>query len=251
VLTRLVAEAGIPFVNTPTWCGATSVIYSITGVACAPAVLVPLGLLGATMVSDSRENLLQFAANADHLAAKAQIRRLPASLVALVTVAGAIVVSGAVMLLCAYHGNGMQALDGDGNWRHEVRKITGPIITGIDGGDPIAPHTWLCYGIGAAITGALGVARLAWSWWPLHPLGYLASATYASVMTWFSLFLGWLIKLLVLRYGGMRAYQQLKPVAFGMIAGEAVLVGGFLLIRLFCGLCDIQLPGKPPQFLPP
>jgi hypothetical protein len=250
VLTRLVAEAGIPFVNTPTWWGATSVIYSLTGVALTPTAIVPIALLGATMVSDSRENLLQYAANADHLAAKAQARRLPASLLMLLVVAGAIVISGMVMLMCAYRGNGMTFLDGDGNWRKELLKITGPGATGLEGGaQPLPAHLWLAYGVGALATAGLGVARLAWSWWPLHPLGYLASATYAAYMTWFSILLGWLCKLLVLRYGGMRAYTLLKPVAYGMIAGEAVLVGGFLLVGLVAGLCGWHLPGQP-RFLP-
>lgn len=252
VLTRLVAEAGIPFVNTPTWWGATSVIYSITGVAVAPTALIPIALLGATMVSDSRENLLQYAANADQLAARAGARRLPSSLLMLLTVAAAIVVSGVVMLLCAYRGEGMQHLDGDGNWRHELLKVTGPVADFQSGDAADQPaSTWWSYGIGAVITAGLGIARLAWSWWPLHPLGYLASATYAAYMTWFSILLGWLAKCLVMRYGGVAIYKRLKPVAFGMIAGEAVLVGGFLLVQLIAGLCDLQLPGKPPQFLPP
>ena len=40
------------------------------------------------------------------------------------------------------------------------------------------------------------------------------------------LFLGWLIKWLALRHGGLKLHRQVLPLFFGIILGESA-VGGF------------------------
>jgi hypothetical protein len=100
-------------------------------------------------------------------------------------------------------------------------------------------------------TAGLGVARLLLSWWPIHPLGFLVAASYPTYQIWFSFFLAWLAKALVMRYGGMQLYKTLKPAAYGLIAAEAVVAGGFLVVALICGMCGHPLsPDQLPRFLP-
>ncbi len=89
-----------------------------------------------------------------------------------------------------------------------------------------------------------------WAWWPIHPIGFLVFAAYPTYKIWFSFFLGWLCKVLVMRYGGMQLYKRMKSAAMGLIAAEAVIAGIFLIVALIAGLCfDYKLPVQP-RFLP-
>ena len=72
----------------------------------------------------------------------------------------------------------------------------------------------------------LMVMRWQFLWWPFHPAGYAVSSTYQMRGLWSMFLLGWLIKWLVLRHGGLRLHRQVLPLFFGMVLGEFA-VGGF------------------------
>ncbi|HNR94497.1 MAG TPA: hypothetical protein PKK36_07805, partial [Kiritimatiellia bacterium] len=68
--------------------------------------------------------------------------------------------------------------------------------------------------------------RHRFAWWPVHPLLFLVLGTWQSCLLAFSFLLGWGVKKAVTKYGGANIYQQLKPLMFGLIAGE--MLGGVL-----------------------
>jgi hypothetical protein len=73
---------------------------------------------------------------------------------------------------------------------------------------------------GMALAGALSWLCLRSPRWPLHPVGLLIVTTHYGNWGWPSIFLGWLAKSLILRYGGARAYRQARPAFLGLIVGE-------------------------------
>ncbi|RMD76604.1 MAG: hypothetical protein D6820_12420 [Lentisphaerae bacterium] len=75
------------------------------------------------------------------------------------------------------------------------------------------------------LTLVVSLARLRHPKWPIHPVMFAVLGTYQSKKLAFSFFVGWMIKILIMRFGGSRAYQRLKPLMIGLIAGE-----------MFCGL---------------
>jgi hypothetical protein len=90
----------------------------------------------------------------------------------------------------------------------------------------------------------VGVARLRWSGFILHPIGLLVCTSYPTSRLTFSFFLGWLAKLLVLRYGGQQLYRRLYPVVIGCILGEALVVIACMVVglaRAYLGLGPIDL----------
>jgi hypothetical protein len=89
---------------------------------------------------------------------------------------------------------------------------------------------WIEWLVGAGLVWAVGMARLRWSGFILHPIGLLVCTTYPTSRLAFSFFLGWLAKFLVLRYGGQGLYIRLKPAAIGMVAGEAAASVLFIVI---------------------
>lgn len=72
---------------------------------------------------------------------------------------------------------------------------------------------------GAALAGTLQYLSLTIPQWPLHPVGLLLVYGYFSATGWPSVLLGWLLKILILRYGGARLYRAARPVFLGMIVG--------------------------------
>ena len=88
---------------------------------------------------------------------------------------------------------------------------TGPDVNGI-----------IAMSAGAVTTVGLGLLRLRFWWWPLHPLGYLAANGWGMHWYWLPFFLGWLWKALTLRYGGLRLYRRLLPFAIGLIMGDMI-----------------------------
>ena len=49
----------------------------------------------------------------------------------------------------------------------------------------------------------------------------------------FSIFIGWLFKYFVLKYGGVGTHNRLRPAAFGIIAGNAVILLFFTIYSFF------------------
>ena len=94
---------------------------------------------------------------------------------------------------------------------------------------------WINMGLGAAIMLGLTVARWHYAWWPLHPLGYPIGPTWIMDHLWFNMFLAWFVKVLVLKYGGAERYHRTRPFFMGLILGQLLPGGIFLVIDHFTG----------------
>lgn len=79
---------------------------------------------------------------------------------------------------------------------------------------------------GFLVATVLGLLRQSAPWFPLHPLGYAVANSWGMAQIWLPMLIGWLVKALLTRYGGLRAYRRAVPLFLGLILGE-MLVGGF------------------------
>jgi hypothetical protein len=92
-------------------------------------------------------------------------------------------------------------------------------------------------GIGFLFTGLLWWLRTRFPMFPFHPTGYaVASSTLTFGWLWFSVFMSWSIKHLILRFGGIRLYHRVLPLFLGLILGQFVVGGTWVLIRLIWGV---------------
>jgi hypothetical protein len=87
----------------------------------------------------------------------------------------------------------------------------------------------------ATVFGALVAVGLMWLrgqfyGFPLHPIGFAISGSWAMNLVWFPLALAWGIKLAIIRYGGLPLYRRLLPFFLGLILGEAVVGMGWSLV---------------------
>jgi hypothetical protein len=62
---------------------------------------------------------------------------------------------------------------------------------------------------------------------PLHPMGLIVCRGWAMENFWLMVFVGWLLKVTTMRYGGLHAYKALRPFSLGLVLGDLVMAGFF------------------------
>ena len=85
---------------------------------------------------------------------------------------------------------------------------------------------WLFRGIGGLVEGLLIWAQHRWFWWPFHPVGFAIAVGWLTSQIWFSALIAWILKAVIVRFGGVKLFQNMKPFFLGLILGE-VSVSGF------------------------
>jgi hypothetical protein len=104
----------------------------------------------------------------------------------------------------------------------------------------ISVSGWMFTALGALIMGLLAYARARFVWWPLHPLGFATSGFDIMDYVWFSIFVAWCIKAVVLKYGGPGLYRSTRPFFLGLIMGQIFVAGFWLVIDYFTGVVGNQ-----------
>ena len=67
------------------------------------------------------------------------------------------------------------------------------------------------------------------------PLAYPLAGHYYFNYLWFPFFACWLIKRIILKYGGLRAYRDALPLFLGLFLGDFVLGSVWAIIGLLTG----------------
>ncbi len=107
----------------------------------------------------------------------------------------------------------------------------------------IAPKTLTGLAVGLGLVLLFTAGRLHFSRWPVHPVMFLIWISYAGAIFAGSFLVGWLIKVGVTKYGGGAVYRRLKPLMYGLIAGE--MLGGLAIIVV--GAIYYFATGQPPK----
>ena len=94
---------------------------------------------------------------------------------------------------------------------------------------------WYITAGGAAGMLFLMFMRARFLWWPFHPIGFAIGPVWIMDRIWFTIFLAWLIKTIVVRYGGLKLFQKLRPLFLGLILGQFTCNGTWILIDAIAG----------------
>jgi hypothetical protein len=261
VLTRVVCETGIPFMQTGWY--PIQLLTALAGpAAIGPGPAVFFSWVSVTLCEDPRESLLPFVATGLRVAEERRVRL--DRLFLLLTVALLVALAAAFLTTTWVHYNFGAMQDGYasvwppqahfnraarliGNLEEsgllaESRAATGLAKLGLvrpEGGE----LGFVLAGLAAVIVFAL--LRFRFSRFPLHPVLFIIMGTYAAGRIWFSFLLGWAAKVVVVRFGGNRFYQALKPFFFGIIAGE---LGAGGLTILF-DMLHLAITGRVPPVM--
>jgi hypothetical protein len=83
---------------------------------------------------------------------------------------------------------------------------------------------------GMLVTFLLMFLRTHLLWWPFHPLGYAMGNSFNMDIIWMPMCVSWLLKKLILQYGGIRTYRNTMPLFIGLLLGDYVSACIFSLI---------------------
>ncbi len=116
--------------------------------------------------------------------------------------------------------------------RVPVVQVLDPVNNYVNGPRPEEHNPLVHIGIGGGIVGLTSALRLTFGWWPLHPIGFIVVYSYAAARIWFSVMLGWLAKVIIVRFGGASLLKASRSVFIGLVVGEAAAAAFWLVASL-------------------
>lgn len=84
---------------------------------------------------------------------------------------------------------------------------------------------------GMIVIGACTFMRLRFTWWPFHPLPLLLLNEWCLSRLYVSFFVGWIIKIALVKIGGGKVFIKAKPFFIGIIAGQIVMAGIWIVVN--------------------
>ena len=118
-----------------------------------------------------------------------------------------------------------------GNW----------IIHNIKNPEPMHAAHLAFTGAGALMMAGLSYIKGRFIGFPIHPIGMTLGLAHPLQMVWFSVFLAWLLKMLILKYGGALLYKRLRPFFLGLVLGAFGTAGVWLVIDALLGMSGNRL----------
>jgi hypothetical protein len=257
VIARVVAETGLPIIRANF--GANQ-LWGLMPATSLPARDVFFaGVTNTLSAYTTRESLLTFSMHGLRVTDEAE-ERPPARWKLLTAVAWALLLGTTVSVsasLFTYYRYAAPLtstttdtiLNKHGSYDTPKLNLVDPLTQHARGQFPPRRHSTPTHlAIGAAVMGTLQVLSARLAWWPLAPVGYLVATSAFIGWIWNSVFVGWLAKVLVVRFGGVKLYRAAKPVFIGLIFGEAMATGIWICVNV--GLVLTNHDYNPIRFLP-
>jgi hypothetical protein len=235
VHTRMIAQGGLFFTQqgwSPTW-----FLHRISGghtFGATAAVVAPLqsGLL----ISDSRELLAPHAMNALRISSVFEERKRLLLPIMLITLVVAVIAATYSTLQWVYYDRGvLNCPIGSSHVYHMTNTYNG-IHAMISQPYKDARCLWGGLASGVMGMGILMALRGTFYWWPINPLGFAITVSWCTRELWFSFFLGWLAKALVLKFGGGQTLRGARQFFLGVILGESLTISVITFAGLLTGL---------------
>jgi len=216
--TRMIAQTGLVYMRSPLT--PTMFTFHAFGSLGVPASEL-VGIVGVyTLVVNGRAPLMPAIFHISWLGAKIGRSGRRMFVVAAIGLTVAFLVGAAYMIYISYmHGTSTSLSVG---YERRGAEVYGAIVTKMQEKVPVDTRLWMWLGIGALMMSILTFVQYRVPGWPLHPIGFPIAATHHVNVGFFSIFLVWLIKSILMRLGGIQAYERAKPVFLGIIAGYAL-----------------------------
>ncbi len=90
-------------------------------------------------------------------------------------------------------------------------------------------------GLGFFTTLGLFFMRLRFFGFPFHPIGYAISSSWSIHLLWVPMLIAWTLKVITMRYGGLRFYRIVLPFFLGLVLGDCVMGSIWALASLLMG----------------
>ncbi len=224
-LTWQIINGGTPFIN-PSFSPQSFFFTTLGSSGINPSTMTSLFMHSPSLTSHLREFMMPNVMNGLKAADEVKMKRQHLLIgMGIAMVLGLFISYYSVLKVCYRY----QVLGGSAGF-HQLNSILADTKTGTD---------WTNTGFiifGSVFTSWLIWMRRAFVWWPIHPIGYTMLSSWASFKLWFSIFLGWMMKYAILKYGGLRAYRLARPIFLGLVLGEMTCAGMWAAIGMITGV---------------
>jgi hypothetical protein len=238
-LTRIVAEGGLAVTKAPLY-PVDAAIGSVGSSTLGHANLGAMGIAfpwGDAMRMTLMAAVIHGLRLAEHYVTVHRRRLFFAIIIAIVTAAVAAVTT---ILLVGYEHGALNL----SVWFFGQGTATAPYtFTSYHVANP-TDASWDFFGVaglGGAAQWFLTLASKRWLWFPIHPIAFPISAMWTTHHLMPSIFIAWLVKTVVLRYGGVTLYRSTRPFFLGLILGHYAAGGLWCVIDAFTGMTGNHL----------
>lgn len=231
-VTRAVVEGGVSFIRSPL----TSADFVISGLG--TSALGASGLIGIafTYVWASNIRIFFLPCIANALKLSDEVRGERRSLLWAVILAVLIALAGSIwaVMTLSYQYGGINlhifwfVFVPQQAFGYIAPKFATPEFMDLAG--------WAFTGLGAGLMSLFTFLRYRFLWWPVHPLGFATGTFFIMNWVWFSIFVAWLLKTLILKYGGPASFRKTRPFFLGLILGHTTIAGVWLVIDACTGM---------------
>ena len=226
-LSRIIVESGLVYLRGPI--SAQAFTWHLLGIA----GMGPLSAVGLahtfTFFCDAKTFGITALAHIPRLAASIapRRRRLLVPAVLLACLVGALSITGFI-LHQGYHNVGSYnfgsvSFNGSSDGAVGIWRLTANRIQQGTFGTDWRRVEFL--GIGGLITGLMFYLRYRFAGFPVHPIGFTISASGVLQSSVSSIFLVWLAKVILLKFGGLERYRKTAPLFLGMLIGYLAGIG--------------------------
>ena len=238
-LTRIVAEGGLSVTKTPLD-AADAMVGGFGAGSLGQGNLASLGMMNS-WASAMRVTLMAAVIHGLRLAENYITRHRRRLFWAILLAAGASIAAAATTVLMVGYKHGALNLS---FWFFGEGAATGPYAFAshhVLNAKAVTSEFLSVAGMGGAAQFGLIMAAKRWLWWPIHPIAFPVSAMWTTHHLMPSIFLAWLVKTVVLRYGGVQWYRRTRPFFLGLILGHYITGGLWIVIDGFTGMTGNQL----------
>jgi len=229
-IARVVSQTGLAYCRSPV--GAPIFTVNVLGTSLVgPAGIAALGLSFAW--NDLRTFVMASAATSLKMAdvTRLECRRLFLAIAAavVVTLAG----SAAAILSYAYAHGGINLM----GWQFRGIPVFAGDWISHNINNPQAFHPWHLgfVGVGGVLMAVATYLKNHLVGFPFHPIGLALGLTHPVSSAWFSVFLAWILKATILKYGGAKIYLLSRPFFLGLVLGTFVSAGVWLVVDALTG----------------
>ncbi len=258
VMSRITAETGLFFIQVSTF--PCIVLWGLMGPeALGPRAVATLCLISGVLLLDPREALMPYMVNSLRLLEWHQVKLSRTTWLCVLAIVLGLCIAVPVTLYFQYD-RGLATVD---SWTQLATSypftnalgVTRELAArdtltaaesrrGLERFRHLQPSRGCLIGFlaGLGLVLACSAARVRYTKWPIHPVLFLVWGTYPAWRFAPCFLLGWLIKGLVVRYGGAQLYRRLAPLFIGLIAGEILGYLTGVVAGLGYTVCTGDLP---------
>ncbi len=137
------------------------------------------------------------------------------------------VVGGGLLYMSVCYSQGADNIGGGyqlGLMRRQFQTVASQLAAPADALPGWRPDLVMETLVGAGLAFGMNWARQRFLWFPLHPVGFAMTSAYGYHL-WFPFLTAWVLKGVILRFGGHAAYVRFVPLFLGIAMGRYLFTG--------------------------